>query len=295
MAPEPGHAAWGRRGLVAPSVLAVLVLGAYPLAFLAAAAVSRSSLGAPFQEWVGAANFEAVLNNADVMASLGRTVAYAFAVSLASLALGLVSALALHRTTIAGSLVRTIVLLPLILPPVVVATLWKLVLNSGGGLVATVLGGLGIDASGFAPLSSTTWALPAVGLADVWEWTPLVTLLVYAGLLSQDRQVSEAAQLDGAHGWRLFRSITLPQVAGTLAAAFLIRLVIAFKAFDLVLMMTSGGPGQSSTITSYLAHQVALREFDIGRAAAITLLLAVVVTLVTLPVIALTRRVNRDA
>ncbi len=288
------HQAWAHRALVAPSALAVLVLGAYPLAFLLAASISKSSLGAPFQSWVGTDNFATVLADADVVASLWRTAGYAVAVSVASVFLGVASALALHRSTRSGSLVRTVLLLPLILPPVVVGTLWKLVFNPGGGLLATALGAVGIDASGVAPLSSTTWALPAIGLADVWEWTPLVTLLVFAALLSQDEEVREAAQLDGAHGWTLFRSITLPSVAGVVVAAFLIRLIIALKAFDLVFMMTSGGPGQSSTLTSYVIYQVALKEFDVGRAAAITLVLAVVVTLVTLPVVALTRRVQRD-
>lgn len=281
------------RTLVAPSTLAVIVLGAYPLAFLVAAAASRSTLGAPFQEWVGLANVETVLADADVVASFARTALYALGVSVASVALGVASAVALHRSTLAGSLVRTVLLLPLILPPVVVGTLFKLLLNPGGGLLTTALGAVGVDAAGLAPLSSTTWALPAIGLADVWEWTPLVTLLVFAGLLSQDAHVHEAAQLDGAHGWRLFRSVTLPGVAGVVAGSFLIRLLIALKAFDLVFMMTSGGPGQASTLSSYLIYQVALKEFDVGRAAAITLLLAVVVTAVTLPAVALTRKVQR--
>lgn len=282
---------WAHRALVAPSVLAVLVLGAYPLAFLLAAAASRSSLGAPFQEWVGGENLAAVLADDDVVASVLRTAGYALGVSAASLVLGVASALALHRSTVAGSVVRTVLLLPLVLPPVVVGTLFKILLNPGGGLLATALAELGTPDP--APLSSTTWALTAIALADVWEWTPLVTLLVYAALLSQDEQVREAAQLDGAHGWRLFRSVTLPGIAGVVAGAFLIRLVIALKAFDLVFMMTSGGPGQASTLTSYLVWQVALKEFDVGRAAAITLLLAALVTALTVPVTVLTRKVQR--
>lgn len=130
-------------------------------------------------------------------------------------------------------------------------------------------------------------------VADVWQWTPLVFLLVFAALLGQDGAVVEAARVDGAHGWGLFRSITLPAIAGTIAAAAFIRLVLALKVFDLVFMMTAGGPGQSTSTTSYLIYQAALKEFDVGRAAAITLLLALLVTATTVPVAALAGRLRR--
>ncbi|WP_235038137.1 carbohydrate ABC transporter permease [Microbacterium sp. 18062] len=286
--------AWAHRLFVAPSVLALVVLGVYPLLFIVAAAFTESSLGRPFQEWAGTETFEKVLGDADAVASLGRTVVYALGVSVASLVLGVVAALALHGAVRSGSLVRTLLLLPLITPPVIVGTLWKLIYNPGGGLLATVLGFFGAPTNAIAPLSSTTWALPGIALADVWEWTPLIALLVFTALIAQDPQTVEAARLDGAHGFRLFRHITLPAIAGVVAAAFFIRLVLAFKVFDLIFMMTSGGPGQATTTTSYLIYQAALREFDLGKAAVITLLLAVVVTVVTVPVALIARRLQAN-
>lgn len=284
---------WTHRLFVAPSVLALLVLGVYPLLFIVAASVSESSLGRPFAGWVGGEQFTRVLGDADIVASFARTTAYALSVSAASLVLGVVSALALYGAVRSGSIVRTLLLLPLITPPVIVGTLWKLIYNPGGGLIATVLGSLGFDRQAIAPLSSTTWALPGVAVADVWEWTPLVAVLVFTALLAQDSGIIEAARLDGAHGASLFWHITLPQIAGVVAAAFFIRLVLAFKVFDLVYVMTSGGPGQATTTTSYVIYQAALREFDIGKAAAITLLLALLVTVVTIPVALLTRKLQR--
>lgn len=290
---SPRGSARARRLFVAPSVLALLVLGLYPLIFIAAASVTESSLGKPFQAFVGAETFAAILADDDIVASLGRSTVYAIAVAAASLALGVIAALALHGAVRRGSLVMTLLLLPLLTPPVVVGTLWKLIYNPGGGLLAVVLGFFGLPRDAIAPLSSTTWALPGVAVADVWQWTPLIALLVFTALLGQDPEIIEAARLDGAHGWRLFRSITLPAIAGVVAAAFFIRLVLAFKVFDLVFMMTSGGPGQSTTLASYVIYQSALREFDVGRAAVVTLLLAVLVTVVTLPVVALTRKLQR--
>ncbi|WP_241794436.1 carbohydrate ABC transporter permease [Microbacterium sp. C5A9] len=275
--------------LTAPVVLAIVVLGAYPLLFILAAAFTDSTLGRPFQEWVGAENLESILTDGDVVASFARTVAYALVVAVASVVLGVAVAVALERATRAGAVVRTLLLLPLITPPVVVGTLWKLVFNPGGGLLATLLPGVSL-----APLSSTAWALPAIGLADVWQWTPLIVILVYAALLTQDPAVREAASLDGAHGVGLFRHITWPAIAGTVVAALFIRIVIALKVFDLVFVMTSGGPGQASTTTTYLIQQVALKEFDIGRASAITIVFAVIVTAVTLGVAALARKARNE-
>lgn len=290
----PRGPAWAHRLFVGPSVLALLVLGVYPLLFIVGAAFTESSLGKPFQDFVGTETFEQVLGDADAVATLGRTLGYALSVSIASLVLGVIAALALYGAVRSGSFVRTLLLLPLITPPVIVGTLWKLIYNPGGGLLATVLGFFGAPRDAIAPLSSTAWALPGVAVADVWEWTPLVALLVFTALLAQDAQTIEAARLDGAHGFRLFRHITLPAIAGVLAAAFFIRLVLAFKVFDLIFMMTSGGPGQATTTTSYLIYQAALREFDVGKAAVITLLLAVLVTVVTLPVALVARRLQAN-
>lgn len=289
------HGRGTRRVLVAPTVLPVLVLALYPLAFLVAASVSRSSLGRPFGGWVGTANLDAVLRNPDVAVSLVRTTVYALGVSAASVVLGVALALALERVLRGAAVVRTVLLLPLVVPPVIAGTLWKLVFNPGGGLLPTALSAAGVDPSGVAPLSSTRWALTAIGLVDVWQWTPLVTLLVLAALLGQPREVGEAAALDGASGLALIRHVTLPPVLGIVAATFLIRLVIAFKVFDLVHVMTSGGPGRSSTVSSYVVYQAALREFDVGRASVVTLALAVVVTAVTVPVAVLTRRLQHRA
>jgi multiple sugar transport system permease protein len=279
---------------VTPAILALVVLGAYPLVFIALAALTESSLGRPFQDFVGTATIEDVLGDADVVASLVRGVVYAVLVAVASVGLGVATAVALWRSVRAGSVTRTLLLLPMITPPVVVGILWKLVFNPSGGLVDTVLGAVLPGSGTVSVLSHPVLAFAGIALADVWEWTPLIVLLVFAALIGQDTEVGEAAALDGAHGFRLFSSITLPAIAGTIGAAFLIRLVLAFKVFDLVYVLTSGGPGQATTLPAYVIWQAALQQFDVGRAAVITLLLAVVVTIVTLPVVAITRRLHND-
>jgi multiple sugar transport system permease protein len=289
-----GRDATAHRLFVSPSVLSLIVLGFYPLIFIVLTALSESSLGRPFQEWVGTANLEAALGDDDVVASLLRNTIYAIFVSAASAVLGVATALALFRSARSGAVVRTLLLLPMITPPVVVGILWKLIFNPSGGLFNTVLSFFGYSGDPVSVLASPTFAFLGIAVADVWEWTPLIALLVFAALLGQDPELTEAAALDGAGGIRLFAQITLPAIAGTIAAAFLIRIVLAFKVFDLVYIMTAGGPGQSTTVPAYLIYQAALQQFDLGRAGTITLLLAVVVTVVTLPVVAITRRLHHD-
>lgn len=268
------------------------MLGAYPLVFLAAAATTRSTLGRPLQEWLGLDAVRDVLATPGVLESLARTAGYAVAVAVVSTALGVVVALALAQLRRPGPW-RVLLLLPLVTPPVVVALVWRLVLNPAGGLLATLLDRFGYDGEPVAVLSDPRWALVGVGVADVWQWTPLVAVLVYAALLDVDREVLEAAALDGAHGLRLLVRVVLPWVAGTVVAVLLVRLVLAFKVYDLVAVMTAGGPGRATTTTSYLVHQAALQQFDVTRGAVLTLLLAVVVVVVTAPLSGLVRRVER--
>lgn len=285
-----GGTRWVRRTLATPTILVTIALGAYPLVFLVAAAVTESSLGRPFQELVGADQLVAAATSENVLASIVRGTGYALGVALASTVLGTATAFALWRSALSGSLARILVLLPLALPPVVVGVLWRLILTPNGGLVDTVRAAVAPGSSPIAILSDPGLALVGIGLADVWEWTPLITILVLAGLLGIDREVLEAASLDGAHGLRLLREIALPAIAGTIAAVFVIRLVLAFKVFDLIAVMTSGGPGQATTTPSWLVWQATIDQFDVGRGASITLLLAVVVTVITLPPILIARR-----
>ncbi len=287
-----GTRRWGPRLFVVPTVLVVVVLALYPLLFSIAAALNESSLGKPFNGYVGLENFEDVLGDPDVIGAIVRTVIYALAVTGVSVVVGLTIALALDRAIRIGALLRTIFLLPLLTPAVTVAILWKVILSPSGGLLSTVLTDLGFDGSALSPLSSTALALPTIALADVWEWTPLVTILLFAALQAVDWEMVEAATLDGAHGWSLLARIVIPAIAGAIAAVALIRLVLAFKVFDLVAVLTSGGPGQSTTTASYLTFQRALQQFDVGQASVITLTLAVVVTVVTIPFVVAMRRAH---
>jgi multiple sugar transport system permease protein len=136
-------------------------------------------------------------------------------------------------------------------------------------------------------LGSSTWAFPSIAIADAWQWTPFIVLLVFAELQVQPNDVREAATLDGASDWQTFRGITLPMLMPALVSIALIRIIMALKLFDLVYALTQGGPGFDTTVGSFHIYRLALEQFNVSYAAALTVLFGLFVSLVTLPVVLL--------
>lgn len=278
--------------LSTPALIAGLVVTVYPLFYLVAASLSKSTLGLPFQAWVGGENFSQALGDQAFTESVGRTVVVAVCGASLQVVLGLGVALLLKRLTVGQSVMRTLILLPMLTPPVMAAIVWKLFLDPNGGLLNTVLSGLGLISEPLSLLGSPTWSVFMIALADTWQWTPFVALIVFAGLMALPDEVYEAAQMEGANAWQTFRYVTLPMVLPALCSVFMIKLIMSFKIFDLIYVLTAGGPGNSSLMTGYLIFRTALREFNVGYASAQTVLFVLVVTLVTIPVTMLSKRVK---
>lgn len=273
-----------------PALIAGLIVTVYPLIYLLASSMSRSTLGKPFQDFVGGDNFAAAMADGTFTGGLVRTTIFAVSTALFQLGLGLVIALLMRQLTRGQNVIRTIILLPLLTPPVMAAVVWKLVLAPNGGILNAILLESGVITEPLSLLGSPTWAIVMVALADSWQWTPFVALIIYAGLLALPGTVYEAVQIDGAGPWQTFRHITLPMVMPTLTAVLLIKLIISFKIFDLVYVLTSGGPADASMLSGFLIFRTGLREFNVGYAAAQTLLFVIVVTIVTIPVTILRKR-----
>ena len=281
--------------LVAPMVVGLAVFALYPLVYLLALAGSRSLLGQPFQAWVGLGNIRQALADRVFTDALGRSIVFAIPVSLVELVVGLAVALLLVGFVRGGGPLRTLILLPLMTPPIVVASAWELIFNPTGGLLNGVLMDLGLIDRPVSYLGQSPWAFVAIAVADAWQWTPFVALLAFAALVSLPAETGEAALVDGASGWRAFWSITLPMVGPALAAIFLLKTIIAFKQFDLVYALTFGGPGFDTNMGTFQIFRVAFREFDVGYGAAQTIIFAVLVGLATLPVVLLRDRLVEAA
>lgn len=275
-----------------PTVLVTLVLSLYPLVYLVLLSVSDSTLGQPFREWTFGENFETLVHDRVFRDSIARSIVFALAVTAVELALGVALALLLRSFLRGGSILRALILLPLMTPPIMVAVVWKLILAPAGGLLNAILEGTGLTSSPVAPLGSSAWALPMIGLTDVWQWTPFVAILAFAALQALPDDVEEAAAVDGASRWATFRRVTLPLLLPALIGITLIKLIISFKLFDLVYLLTFGGPGNDTTVATFDIYRTALQEFEIGYAAAQTIVFAVLVGVVTVPFALAARRMH---
>ncbi len=266
-----------------PLIAGLCVFAVYPLVYLILLSFSESNLGTPFRGWVGWENYGDAINEAKFTASLARSTFFALLTTAVSIVLGIGVAYLVDKAVRARQVLRTLILLPLMTPPVTVAIMWQLLLMPKGGWLNSFLMDMSLVAKPVSFIGSPDYAFPFLCLADIWQWTPFVALMVYAALQTLPDDIYEAAKIDGAAGPRLFWSITLPMLAPALLAIAVLKLVIAFKVFDLVFVLTGGGPGQATTVSSFYIYRVAIQQFDIGAAATQTIIFAIVVGLITIP------------
>ncbi|MEJ1091326.1 sugar ABC transporter permease [Microbacterium istanbulense] len=289
------RAPWAGRALLAPAIIAVAIIAIYPLGYIIAASFSESSLGRPFSDWVGFDNFTALLGDGVTLPSLGRSLIFAIPSALIALIAGLVVALSLDAAVKGGRIIRVLLLLPLMTPPVMAGVIWKLMLAPTGGLLNNIGQTLAPGSEPFLFLGSTPAAMISLIVVDAWQWTPFCVLLVFAALQTLPTEVYEASQVDGAGVWQTFWRITFPLVLPSLVTVLLLKLVVSFKVFDLVFIMTSGGPGFDTTVSSYEIYRTGLQTFDVGAAAAQTIAFLVLVTIIIVPLNAARQRLHKES
>jgi ABC-type sugar transport system permease subunit len=271
--------------LMAPALGAVLVVAIFPLAWTLWESLHAHDLRMPWlgRPFVGAANYVSLASDARFWGALAHTVLFVAITVTLELTIGLALALGLDAMRRARSAARVVLLLPWAVPTVVAALVWRFMFEGRTGLTSSLLVRTGLVDEPVAWLvgERTAW-IPLI-LADVWKTTPFVALLLVAGLQSIPGDVREAARLDGAGPWRSFVSITLPLLFPALIVAGLFRTLDALRVFDLVYVLTNGGPGTATESMSLYTFDQLLQNlrFGLGSAAAIvTFGLAFVVALV---------------
>jgi multiple sugar transport system permease protein len=185
-----------------------------------------------------------------------------------------------HSLIRTGRWLLTLALLPLFTPPVAVGMIWKLFYDPGSGFINHYLLKWGLIQDPIAFLGRPEFAMPAIMLADIWQWTAFCFILILAALQSLPHDPYEAAAVDGASGWQVFRRLTLPMVLPAVIITFLFRLLIALKVFDLVFMLTYGGPGTSTQVASFYIYKTGFTLFKTGYAASMTVLVFILVSLI---------------
>lgn len=262
---------------LAPTLFILLAITIFPLGYSLVLSLHAWTMGAR-QGWqfVGLSNFAMILR-ADpyFWTSVRVTLTYVGAAVGLELLLGLGIALLLHKRASGGGTVQTLLILPTMMTPVVVGIVWRLLYNPELGLLNYALSGLGIPRQNW--LGDLQTAMAAVVAADVWEWTPFVALVLLAGLRAMPVEPFEASAIDGASSWQVFRYITLPLLRPTLLVALLLRLMDAFKTFDLVFVLTKGGPGMSTEVLSYYTYRYGFKFFHMGYASALSYFLLIIV------------------
>ena len=226
--------------------------------------------------FVGTEWFVAVMRDSELHEALWRQLVFSFAVLVVEIPLGIMLALAMPATGWRASAVLVIVALSLLIPWNVVGTIWQIFGRSDIGLLGATLVKLGIEYN-YTGNSFDAWL--TVLVMDVWHWTPLVALLCYAGLRSIPDAYYQAAQIDGASKFSVFRFIQLPKMRGVLMIAVLLRFMDSFMIYTEPFVLTGGGPGNATTFLSQYLTQKAVGQFDLGPAAAFSLIYFLIILL----------------
>ena len=278
------------RTLNAPAIILVIAFSVVPLFYVGYLSFQdmRIGMGGGF---AGLDNYRFVLEDASVIKAFTNTLYFAvLSVALATF-IGLGIALLLHSDVPGAGWLVSAVVLPWAVPEIVNALIWQWIYNPNYGALNGILYSLGIFADYRAWLSSPLSAMHAVIFAYAWKLVPFVIIILYAGLTAIPTEQYESAEIDGAGDWAQFRYITLPLLAAPLGVAIMFCMVWAMRAFDIVYLLTRGGPGDGTMVLSYFVFSKAFEFGDMGAAAAVACLLA----LLTFALTALYMRALRGA
>lgn len=271
--------------LLAPAILVVAFTTIYPLvsSFWTSFHVLNLAKSLDLGKFVGVQNYtDAFTDDPEfwtVMRVTGTFVVIDVALTILA-ALGL--AILLLRAGFGQTIVRTLIILPFAMSPALIGISWRFMLNPDYGAFARTLAAIFPFLTNVDYLASPSLAMAALISADVWHWAPYFTFMLMGGLASIPPETQEAARTDGASNWRVFRDITLPQLAPVLTVAVILKSVFALKVFDSIVTMTAGGPGRSTTTLAYFAYHIGFRDYDFGYAAAVAYVLTAMLFLLSL-------------
>lgn len=276
----------------APAIIFIVVMMIFPLGFTLWNSFSGWSLtlGRP-NTLIGAQNYIAIMTDARFWNAVWNTLYFTALAMSVELVLGVALALLLDAKDYRGKrVVTSILLLPMMATPVAVAMVWLLMFEPTAGVINYGLGQLGLPKQLWIAGSSSV--IPSLVLVDVWEWTPLITLIVLAGLAGLPSEPFEAARVDGASYWQILRRVTLPMLLPTISVAGLLRFIDCIKTFDIIYGMTGGGPGFSSETLNIYTYNQAFYYFNFGYASALLVIFFSIVTGISLLVTYSRRRLE---
>ena len=275
--------------LVAPAIFVILLIGLYPFIKLILTSFQNITMFEDDRGFHGLVHFARLFADERLWESLLHTVAFTAVALPIELVLGYLLAILFLEDLPWKRVFVAVILLPTVISPIVAGSTWRLMFDQRFGPINQIIGWLvGKDVKLLWTVD-TLLVWPAILVAEVWQWTPFMFLILLAALSNVDREQLEAAEIDGASRWMTFRRIILPAILPVTVIAILIRALDLFRVFDVIWTMTGGGPGTMTETISIYAYQMAFREFEISYSSAIAF---VVILILTVAVIAMLRRVE---
>lgn len=288
-----------RVGSLAPAIIVLVLLSIWPvfnLAYLSLSDVKWVS-GSAVVDFVGLRNFrELFTGEAVYWAGVRNTIVFAICAVTLQMIFGFTMALAVRRASKIGrSVLTAIFLLPIVIPPIVIGAMWRLLLGRDFGIVNSLLSLVSLPEVDW--LGDPRFALMSVVIVDVWHWTPFVFLLTLAGLESLDQEVFEAAKLDVKNRWQELRYVTIPLMMPTILITLAFRMILSFKVFDEVFLLTGGGPGTATEVINFSINRVFFAQDRVGMGSAMSLvtIFGVAVLIVLANTVVRRRRKQREA
>jgi multiple sugar transport system permease protein len=259
-----------------PAVLFVAVMMVFPVGYtlwLSFHEWDMSNVTPPL--WVALENYKALFADELFRESVWLTFYFTVVAVLIETVLGILLALLMNQHFVGKGLVKTLFLLPMVATPVAVGLVWVLIYEPNIGIANMFLQALGLPPQEW--LASPELVMPSLILVDIWEWTPMIALIVLAGLVSLPKDPYEAAIVDGANKFQVFWHITLPLLKPTIYSAVLLRLIDALKTFDIIYATTQGGPGTASQTLNIYGYVLGFQYFKIGQASALLMIFFAIV------------------
>ncbi|MDQ2934039.1 MAG: sugar ABC transporter permease [Chloroflexota bacterium] len=287
---RPGERAWWPYAFIAPALVVYVAFVFLPVLDTFRYSFFRwDGLTAPVL--VGLDNYLRALGDPVFLQSLGHNLALSVWFCLIPIGIGLLVASLIARSGLPGAwFFRTAVFLPQVLSLVVVGVVWRWIYSPAFGPVNQFLATIGLGDWARPWLGDFDFALPAVGVIGTWFEFGFVTVLMIAGVQKIDETLYEAARLDGASSWRQFRNITMPALRNEITVALVFTLIASFRIFDLVFVLTKGGPGSQTSVLSFFIYKSAFQRNELGYAAAMAVVLTMIILVISVLVVRLRER-----
>lgn len=264
----------------APALIFLVLLSVFPLIYTVRNSFTDCYLlSQDAAVFVGIKNYISIIHDAYFQIAVRNTVMFTFFCVIIETVLGLIIAVFINSFKIGKKIIRTLVLFPMLLPPVTVALIWQTMLSNNNGIINQILGYFNIASINWLmDIKTAFWSILVI---DVWQYTPLTFLLIYSSLQTVSKDQYESASIDGADSLRKFIHITMPNIKEGLEMVVLLRIIDSFRLFDKINILTKGGPANTTaTITQYI-YQYGTKNFKIGYASGAAVIMTVIVLILS--------------